>query len=118
MTALGQKPNERDVRNIMERFEKAENDTLDKDEFFIIMAERYRTRNPRDEIAKKFKEIDYNSSGHLSLQHLQKLARELGETMTDTDLIEIIEETDRSGTGEISLEDFTRVMKKTKLYKF
>ena len=46
------------------------------------------------------------------------MARELGETLTDADLMEIIDETDSSGTGEINLEDFTRVMKKTKLFKF
>ena len=70
MTALGQKPNDRDVRNIMEKFDKDHSDTIDKDEFFIIMAERYRNRNPRDEIAKQFKELDYNNCGHLNLQHL------------------------------------------------
>ena len=118
MTALGQKPNDRDIRNIMEKFDKDHSDTIDKDEFFIIMAERYRNRNPRDEIAKQFKELDYDNCGHLNLQHLQKLARELGETMTDADLLEIIDETDRTGTGEINLEDFTRVMKKTMLFKF
>ena len=83
----------------MEKFDKDHSDTIDKDEFFIIMAERYRNRIPREEIAKQFRELDYNNSGYLTLQHLQKVARELGETMTDADLIEIIDETDSSGTG-------------------
>ena len=61
MTALGQKPTERDIRNILERFDKDQTDKIDKDEFFIIMAERYRVRNPREEIAKQFKELDYSS---------------------------------------------------------
>ncbi len=52
MTALGQKPNDRDIRAIMEKFDKEHSDTIEKDEFFLIMVERYRNRNPRDEIAK------------------------------------------------------------------
>ena len=54
----------------MEKFDKDHSDTIDKDEFFIIMAERYRNRIPREEIAKQFRELDYNNSGYLTLQHL------------------------------------------------
>ena len=44
------------------------------------------------------------------------MARELGENMTDEELMEMIEEADRDGDGEISEEEFLRIMKKTNLF--
>jgi centrin-1 len=47
---------------------------------------------------------------------LKRVARELGETMTDDELQEMIDEADRDGDGEISEEEFIRIMKKTNLF--
>lgn len=44
------------------------------------------------------------------------MARELGETMTDEELQEMIDEADRDGDGEIGEDDFIRIMKKTNLF--
>lgn len=44
------------------------------------------------------------------------MAKELGETMTDDELQEMIDEADRDGDGEISEEEFIRIMKKTNLF--
>jgi len=44
------------------------------------------------------------------------VARELGETMTDEELQEMIDEADRDGDGEIGEDDFIRIMKKTNLF--
>ena len=50
------------------------------------------------------------------MKNLRRVARELGETMTDEELQEMIDEADRDGDGEISEEDFIRIMKKTNLF--
>ena len=36
--------------------------------------------------------------------------------MTDEELMEMIEEADRDGDGEVSQEEFLRIMKKTNLF--
>jgi centrin-1 len=43
-------------------------------------------------------------SGQISLKNLKRVARELGETMTDEELREMIERADSNGDGEISME--------------
>ena len=73
-------------------------------------------RDPREEILKAFRLFDDDNSGKISLRNLKRVARELGETMTDDELQEMIDEADRDGDGEISEEDFIRVMKKTNLF--
>ena len=69
-----------------------------------------------EEIRKAFRLFDDDESGKISLKNLRRVAKELGETMTDDELQEMIDEADRDGDGEISEEDFIRIMKKTNLF--
>jgi Ca2+-binding EF-hand superfamily protein len=56
------------------------------------------------------------SAGKISFKNLKRVAKELGENMTDEELQEMIDEADRDGDGEVSEEEFIRIMKKTSLY--
>ena len=69
-----------------------------------------------EEIRKAFRVFDDDESGKISLKNLRRVAKELGETMTDDKLQEMIDEADRDGDGEISEDDFIRIMKKTNLF--
>ena len=60
--------------------------------------------------------FDDDTTGKISLKNLKRVARELGETMNDDELQEMIDEADRDGDGEISEEEFIRIMKKTNLF--
>lgn len=73
-------------------------------------------RDPREEMLKAFRLFDDDNTGKITLRNLKRVARELGETMTDDELQEMIDEADRDGDGEISEEDFIRIMKKTNLF--
>lgn len=44
------------------------------------------------------------------------MAKELGENLTDEEIQEMIDEADRDGDGQVSEEEFFRIMKKTSLF--
>ena len=52
----------------------------------------------------------------IQLRHLTRVARELGENMSQDELQEMIDEADRDGDGAINEEEFIRIMKKTNLF--
>lgn len=81
-----------------------------------LMTGKISERDPREEILKAFRLFDDDTTGKISLKNLKRVARELGETMNDDELQEMIDEADRDGDGEISEEEFIRIMKKTNLF--
>ena len=80
------------------------------------MAAKMSNRDPRDESLKSFRLFDDDETGTISLKNLRRVAKELGENMTDEELQEMIDEADRDGDGEVNEEEFFRIMKKTSLY--
>ena len=65
---------------------------------------------------KAFRLFIDDETDRISLKRLKRVAKELGETMNDDELQEMIDEADRDGDGAISEEDFIRIMKKTNLF--
>ena len=63
-----------------------------------------------------FNLFDDDQTGHITLRNLKRVAKELGENMTDEELQEMIDEADRDGDGEVNEEEFFRIMKKTSLF--
>ena len=80
------------------------------------MAAKMANRDPRDESLKSFRLFDDDETGKISFKNLKRVAKELGENMTDEELQEMIDEADRDGDGEINEDEFLRIMKKTSLY--
>ena len=56
--------------------------------------------------------FDDDQSGKISIRNLRRVAKELGETMTDSELMEMIERADTDSDGEISPEEVYAIMTK------
>lgn len=85
-------------------------------QFVQIMTHKMSQRDSREEMLKAFVLFDTDGTGKISFQNLKRVAMELGENMADAELQEMIDEADRDGDGEVSEEEFLRLMKKTSLY--
>uniref|UniRef100_A0A8C6KL54 Centrin, EF-hand protein, 2 n=1 Tax=Nothobranchius furzeri TaxID=105023 RepID=A0A8C6KL54_NOTFU len=73
-------------------------------------------KDSKEEILKAFRLFDDDETGKISFKNLKRVAKELGENLTDQELQEMIDEADRDEDGEVSEEEFLRIMKKTCLY--
>ena len=81
-----------------------------------MMIRKILDRDPKDEILKAFRLFGDDEAGKISFKNLKRVAKELGENMTDDEIQEMIDEADRDGDGEIGEEEFMRIMKKTNLF--
>merc|ERR1712032_1519584 len=70
--------------------------TIEYEEFLKMMTHKILNRDPKDEILKAFRLFDDDETGKISFKNLKRVAKELGERMTD--------------------EEFLRIMKKTNLF--
>lgn len=77
--------------------------------FQSLMAQRIVARNPEDEILRAFELFDEGGKGRITLQDLQRVARELGETLGNDELVAMIEEFDLDGDNAISREEFVGI---------
>ena len=92
------------------------NGTIEYQDFLDLMTIKMQERDPIEEMRKAFRLFIDDDSNKISLRHLRRVAKDLGENMTDEELQEMIDEADRDGDGEISEEDFIRIMTKTNLF--
>ena len=113
MRALGFEPKKEEIKKMISDIDKDGNGTIDYQEFLEMMTTKMSEKDSREEILKAFRLFDDEEKGKISFRNLKRVAKELGENMTDEELHEMIEEADRDGDGEINEEEFLRIMKKT-----
>lgn len=116
MRVLGFELQKGEVKSLIKELVQDGTGKITYAEFEEIIALKISDRDPREEILKAFKLFDEDNTGKISLKNLTKIARELGETMTDGELKEMIQEIDRDGDNLITQEDFLRYMKNTNLF--
>lgn len=86
--------------------------SIDFDAFLDMMTARISDGDNKDDILKVFRLFDDDDSGAITLNDLLRVARELGETMTQAELKEMIDRADLDGDGVISPEEFVNIMQR------
>ncbi|NP_001161514.1 centrin 3-like protein [Saccoglossus kowalevskii] len=110
MRALGFDVKKADVLKVLRDYDRESSGKISFEDFNEVMTDWMLERDPQDEIIKAFRLFDDDDSGKISLRNLRRVARELGENMTDEELRAMIDEFDRDGDGEINEDEFIAIM--------
>ncbi|CAK0856985.1 unnamed protein product [Prorocentrum cordatum] len=87
---------------------------LDFNEFLEIMTAKMSEKDSKEQIQKAF-QLFKGPSGKISFEDLKAVAKELGEQMSDEELMEMIREADKDEDHEVSEEEFMRIIRKSTL---
>jgi len=69
------------------------------------------------EIINGFRLFDKTGSGHVTVQDLQQLCKEVGEDISPKDLEMMIRVADANGAGKVGRDEFKRIMMRTNLFR-
>lgn len=112
LQALNVKISKDEIRQIYSDFGKDIREKINQEEFFDIVTPRLPDRHTKDYIRMIFKYFDLDNNDKISIRNLKKIAQEIGESLSDEELKEILEEADRDNDGFIGFDDFYRIMRK------
>ncbi|XP_075260491.1 uncharacterized protein LOC142352034 [Convolutriloba macropyga] len=116
LRALGFEPKKEEIKRMTQELDIDSSGKIDYRSFLDLMTQKMTEKDPKEEILKAFRLFDDDNTGKISFKNLKRVAKELGEELTDEELQEMIDEADRDNDGEISEAEFLRIMKKTSLY--
>lgn len=85
---------------------------IEFEQFLDAITSKLGDKETRDGINRIFQLFDDDKSGAITVKNLRRVAQELGETMSEEELREMIERADSMGNGQITLEDFYTIMTK------
>ncbi|KAK2849307.1 hypothetical protein Q5P01_009141 [Channa striata] len=116
MRALGFEPKKEEIKKMIGEVDKECTGKISFTNFLAVMTQKMAEKDSKEEILKAFRLFDDDETGKISFKNLKRVAKELGENLTDEELQEMIDEADRDGDGEVNQQEFLRIMKKTCLY--
>ena len=107
MQSLGFKAKNHTIYQMIADIDKDGNGSIDFDEFLDMMTAKMSDKDTKEDIQKVFNLFDDDQTGQISLRNLKRVAKELGETMSDAELLEMIERADMDNDNEICFEEFS-----------
>lgn len=111
MNSLGLETRNQTIYQMISDLDSDNSGSIEFKEFLELMTARMSDRDTKEDIKKVYKIFDDNQGG-ITKRSLMKVAKELGETMDESELTEMIERADSNGDGIVSFEDFYNIMTK------
>ena len=90
LSALNIKISKDEIRQIYAEFGRDIREKITQEEFFEIVTPRMPDRHTKEYIKIIFGYFDLDNNGKISARNLKKIAQEIGETLSEEELKEII----------------------------
>ena len=103
--ALGFEVKKKEVVKLVHDVDPSNEGTVDYNTFLDVMTDKYAERDPTEEVKKAFDLFDDDKTGKIGMKNMRRIARELGENLSEQELQAMIDEFDRDQDGEINEEE-------------
>ncbi|OMJ70044.1 hypothetical protein SteCoe_32082 [Stentor coeruleus] len=112
MSSLGFEAKNATLFHVVSELDKDGSGAIDFDEFLGMMTSQMSDSDTREEIHSIFILFDVDKTGYINVKNLRKIAKDLGETADDEELLDLIRKGDSDGDGLVSFDDFYNIMTK------
>jgi len=114
MKALQIKVDKDELKKMILEVDADQSGEIEFPEFLQMMTGKMASGDTRDEVLKVYKMFDCDGDGNITFASLKRVAKELGESMTDEEIASMLEHGNKSGKpGKgVSFDDFYRLMQK------
>ncbi|KAI9096628.1 the SdcenSKMLCK complex [Phlyctochytrium arcticum] len=134
MKALGFEPSNEEIKRMLKEMDDNDSGTIDFEEFLGLMERRLAEKYAKEEMKRIFElfanpELEsHQGSGRarippvirhigiplrINANDIRRVSHLVGERLTEDEIREMLEEADRDGDGQVTEEDFLRIMRKT-----
>ncbi|XP_073134384.1 uncharacterized protein [Henckelia pumila] len=93
---------EDELRDMIHEVDTDGNGTIEFPEFVNLME-----MDADDDLREAFNLFDKDKNGYISADELQQV---IGDALTDEEIVEIIQEADLDGDGQVNYEEFVKIM--------
>ena len=110
MRSLGFEFTPQEIQRFVMELDPNNSGKIDFDQYHELIRSKMADREPIEQIQMAFQMMDTDKSGKITFSNLKKVAKEIGETISDQELHEMINEADTDNDGEISFEEFVALI--------
>uniref|UniRef100_A0A672R9Y7 Centrin 1 n=1 Tax=Sinocyclocheilus grahami TaxID=75366 RepID=A0A672R9Y7_SINGR len=86
MRALGFEPKKEEIKKMTGEVDKDATGKISFSDFLTVMTQKMVEKDSKEEILKAFRLFDDDETGKISFRNLKRVAKELGENLTDEEL--------------------------------
>ena len=113
LSNLGIDARNQTLQNMMNDIDKNQSGTIDFDEFIEMMTAKMSDKDTPEDLRKVFDLfIGDDTADKIEFKHLKRVAKELGENISDEELNEMIVRADTDRDDKVSFEEFFAIMTK------
>ncbi|KAI1721435.1 EF-hand domain pair domain-containing protein [Ditylenchus destructor] len=122
LRALGFEPRQHEIEEMLSRIKANEaaravnEDGLSMEELLYLLKDKTVEVKTSDEISSAFRLFDVEGKGYINVEDLRRISKELGETIPEEELQEMVRDANISKNGRVTEPEFKVIMKKTALY--
>merc|ERR1712070_434145 len=116
MKALGFEPKPGEIEKMIHSVDDDGDGEMDWDDFLRLMEQKILNKDQKDDLLKAFNLMDRSQTGKLTVEDLKAVAKDIGDKVTDEELLEIITTIAGPDATELTEEKFLEVMKKNELF--